>query len=412
MLTWRTCASLLAAAALTAAAAGCGDDDSGSGGEASGGGGNGGALQLDEPVRIAAAVEVAGESDAAVNSFDYGMRLAIEQINAEGGIGGQEIEYERVPLSISDGSRATSQFLEAVDMEPTAILGLPSAVQHGFLKTNIDRAQIPVLSISPAGEESYYGGPQGSDFLWTVPTYSTGVAQSAVRFLVEELEAQNVGLMGTNEGYGTSGIDASRAELAEHDLEPVEVRQHAPDASDLTNDVLAMDGADAIADWDYPNPLSVILRQLQQSGLDVPVIAGESASLVVDNELASGAAIENLYSAAPCSPATEETPELAEFRQAYLEAYDEEPNSLAANAHDAVHILKAAVEAAGSADPAEVNEALDGLQVTEGVACAPEYQADGAHVFGHTVSIIDFAADGTKTVATTMEVEPLEAADG
>jgi branched-chain amino acid transport system substrate-binding protein len=390
MLTWRTCASLLAAAALTAAAAGCGDDDSGSGGEASGGGGNGGALQLDEPVRIAAAVEVAGESDAAVNSFDYGMRLAIEQINAEGGIGG----------------------LEAVDMEPTAILGLPSAVQHGFLKTNIDRAQIPVLSISPAGEESYYGGPQGSDFLWTVPTYSTGVAQSAVRFLVEELEAQNVGLMGTNEGYGTSGIDASRAELEEHDLEPVEVRQHAPDASDLTNDVLAMDGADAIADWDYPNPLSVILRQLQQSGLDVPVIAGESASLVVDNELASGAAIENLYSAAPCSPATEETPELAEFRQAYLEAYDEEPNSLAANAHDAVHILKAAVEAAGSADPAEVNEALDGLQVTEGVACAPEYQADGAHVFGHTVSIIDFAADGTKTVATTMEVEPLEAADG
>jgi hypothetical protein len=33
-------------------------------------------------------------------------------------------------------------------------------------------------------------------------------------------------------------------------------------------------------------------------------------------------------------------------------------------------------------------------------------------VFGHTVSIIDFAADGSKTVATTYEVDDLEAVDG
>jgi branched-chain amino acid transport system substrate-binding protein len=409
---WRTCASFLAVAALTLTVTACGDDDEGgSGGEATGGGGNGGELQLDEPVKIAGAVEVAGESSAAVNSFDFGMRLAIDKINQEGGIGGQEIEYDRVPLSISDGSRATSQFLEAVDMEPTAIMGVPSQVQHGFLKTNIDRAQIPVLSISPAGEPSYFGGDQGSEFLWSVPTYSEGVSRSGVRYLVEDLGAQNVGLMGTNEQYGNSSIEASTAELEELDLEPADVRQHAPNATDLSNDVLAMRDVDAIADWDYPNPLSVILRQLQQNGLDVPVISGESASLVVDNELATGEAVDNLYSAAPCSPATEDTPALAEFRQAYVDAYDAEPNSLAANAHDAVYILKAAVEAAGSADPAAVNEALDGLEVTEGVACAPEYHADGAHVFGHTVSIIDFAADGSKTVATTYEVDDLEAVD-
>src|SRR5687768_14791566 len=140
MRTWRTTTSLLAVAALALTFTACGDDDdsdatggSGEGGSdgGSGGGGGGGDLSLDEPIKIAGAVEVAGESDAAVDSFDNGFRLAIKEINEAGGIGGQEIEYDRVPLSISDGSRATSQFLEAVDMEPSAIVGLPSNVQHG-----------------------------------------------------------------------------------------------------------------------------------------------------------------------------------------------------------------------------------------------------------------------------------------
>ncbi|HEY8548234.1 MAG TPA: ABC transporter substrate-binding protein, partial [Acidimicrobiales bacterium] len=270
----------------------------------------------------------------------------------------------------------------------------------------------PVLSISPAGEDSYFGNPQGSEYLWSVPTYSSAVSHAGARFLVEELGAEKVGLMGTNEAYGNSSIAGSEEELEALGLEPAAVRQHAPDATDLTNDVLEMADVDAIADWDYPNPLSVILKQLQQNGLDVPIISGESASLVVDNELATGEAIDNLYSAAPCSPATEDTPALAEFRQAYVEEYGDEPNSLATNAYDAIYILKAAIEKAGSADPAAINEALDGLEVTEGVACAPQYKADGAHVFGHTVTIIDFAADGSKTVAATLEVEALEEGGG
>jgi len=413
MPTWRAFASLLAVGSLTIAITACGDDDDDSAATADqssseSDGVGGGELQLDSPVKIAGAVEIAGESDAAVNSFDYGIRLAIDQINADGGIGGQQIEYDRVPLSISDGSRATSQFLEAVDKEPSAIVGLPSNVQHGYLKTNIDRAQIPVISISPAAVDSYFGNDAGSEYLWTVPTYSSAISHAGTRFLVEELGAESVGLMGTNEAYGNSSIEGATDQLTQLDMEPADVRQHAPDATDLTNDVLAMQDVDAIADWDYPNPLAVILKQLQQNDLDVPIISGESASLVVDNELASGEAIDNLYSAAPCSPATEDTPELAAFNQAYTDEYGEGPNSLATNAYDSIYILKAAIEKAGSAEPQAINDALDGLEVSDGVACAPSYQADGAHVFGHTVTIIEFAADGTKSVADVLEVDPVE----
>ena len=414
MRTWRTFASLLAVGSLAIAITACGgdDDDDAATADTPSGNAGSGELQLDSPVKIAGAVEIEGESDAAVNSFDYGIRLAIDQINADGGIGGQQIEYDRVPLSISDASRATSQFLEAVDQEPSAIVGLPSNVQHGYLKTNIDRAQVPVLSISPAALDSYFGNDAGSEYLWTVPTYSSAISHAGTQFLVDELGAESVGLMGTNEAYGNSSIAGATDQLSQMDMEPADVRQHAPDATDLTNDVLAMKDVDAIADWDYPNPLAVILKQLQQNDLNVPVISGESASLVVDNELATGEAIDNLYSAAPCSPATEDTPELAAFNEAYNAEYGESPNSLATNAYDGIYIIKAAIEKAGSAEPQAINDALDGLEVTEGVACAPSYQADGAHVFGHTVTIIKFAADGSKTVATTIDVDPVEEGGG
>lgn len=415
MVAWRTGASLLVVAALAVAATGCGgsDDDEADGGGARGGGnGSGGPLQLDEPVRIVGAVEVAGESRAAINSYDYGMRLAVDAINEAGGIGGQPIEYERVPLSISDQAQASSQFQDAVGLDPSAIIGFPSSVQHEFLKPQIDQAQVPILSIASAGPDSFFGGPFGSEFLWTVQTYNEAISYSAMRFLVEELEAERIGLLGTDEQYGNGGIAGSTAQLHELGMAPADVRQHPPDAADLSEDVAALEGVDAIGDWDYPGPLTALLEGLVDNDMDVPVISGESTSIVVHNGMATDEAIDNLYGVTPCSPATEATEELAQFHQAYVDRYDEQPNSLAAEGHDAVYVVKAAIEAAGSADPANINQVLDGLRVTDGVVCAPDYHADGAHIFGHTVTIVDYAADGSEAVAKTYEVDDQEAIEG
>jgi branched-chain amino acid transport system substrate-binding protein len=96
---------------MCVAVAGACGDDGGSGTSASARTGSGGALELSEPLRITGLVEVSGESAAAVDYFDNGFRLAVDEINADGGIGGQEIEYTRVPLPVFDPARAQSQFL-------------------------------------------------------------------------------------------------------------------------------------------------------------------------------------------------------------------------------------------------------------------------------------------------------------
>jgi branched-chain amino acid transport system substrate-binding protein len=412
----KTVSSVLVAMCVLAGAA-CGDDDSsdaGSGG-ATGGGDSGGELELSEPLRIGALVEIAGESPAAVDTFNNGFELAVEEINAAGGVGGQPIEYTREPLSIFDPARAQSQFLELLDSEPSVIVGIPSNTQFGPLKSQIDRAQTPVIAIAPLSDAARFGGDEGSEYLWTMMPASVSSAGLAATFLAEELGAERIGFMATDEQFGNTGIAAGEAALAELDLEPVATRQHAPDASDLTADIVEMEGAevDAIFDWDFPNPLATLLNQLNQNGMEVPVISGESTPLVVDNELATGDALANLHSIGSCFPSSESaTPELKDFRQRYLDAYDAEPNGGATHAYDSIYVIKAAVEAAGSADPAAINEALADLTVTEDVACQEEYVADGSHGMAHSLSIVAYETDGTRSIVKTYDIDPLDAVDG
>jgi branched-chain amino acid transport system substrate-binding protein len=414
-----TVPTVLLATCIVAAGACGGDDDSDTSaagnGNGNGNGGSGGELELAEPLEIAGLVEVSGESDAASDLFNNGFELAIDEINADGGIGGQQIEYTREPLSIFDPAKAQSQFLSVLDSDPDVIVGLPSNTQFGPLKSQIDRTQIPVIAIAPLSDAARFGGDEGSEYLWTMMPASVSSASLAATFLGEELGAESIGLMGTNEQFGNTGVAAAEAALDELGLTAAATRQHAPDASDLTADILEMQEADvdAIFDWDFPNPLGALLNQLQQNGLSVPVISGESTPIVVDNELATGDAISNLYSIGGCFPSAEDaTPQLKEFRQKYLDAYDSEPNGGATHSYDAIYVIKAAVEAAGSADPAAINEALADLKVTEGVACQPEYAADGSHGLAHNMTIVSYEPDGTRSAAKSYEIDPLPAVDG
>jgi branched-chain amino acid transport system substrate-binding protein len=168
--------------------------------------------------------------------------------------------------------------------------------------------------------------------------------------------------------------------------------------------VLAMKGADAAANYGYPNPVAVQLKQFQQNGLSVPTISGGSSFIVVQQKLASGAAVAKLYASTACNPTGSTDPAMQTFAQTYQQRFNETPGQEAAVTYDTFFVLKAAIEKADSADPAKVNDALSTVNVSSGVICQPSYHADGAHIMGHTVTISSFASDGSSKVVQTTTV--------
>jgi branched-chain amino acid transport system substrate-binding protein len=354
--------AVLLAGVLAVAIAACGsDDDSGtSGGSGSGSesesGSAGGDLQLDDPVKLVLLAEIAGESSYGVDDFRNGAQL------------------------------------------------------NGIV-SQVERGGVPVVVTGVGDDTSRFGNEGGSTYAWFAEPNTGAIAEIATRYLIDELGAENIGLLATNEAHGAASMDGAAAALEDAGLEPVAERTYDPGATDLTEAVTAVQDADAVADFGYPNPVAIQLREFARNGIDIPTMATGTGGIIVSGGLAEGRELANLYDAVSCNPlAGGDDRGLNAFVDAYQSTWDTAPTTKAAVAYDTVYVLKAAIEQAGSAEGEDVNDALGSVEVTDDVVCSPEYKADGSHFLNHSVSIVDFAEDGSAQTVDTYDVDPLDEA--
>jgi|SRR6185437_8425421 len=368
-------------------------------------------FKLSSPVLIGASMNLAGEDSVSINDYYDGIKMAIGQINRAGGIGGKQVQLVRKPLSVINLGTDPGQFLAMVQSKPTVIIGIEAVAGIAPLLSVINQSKIPVMAVTPVGNTNLYAGPRSSQYLWYPQAATQAITQAGVQYFAKDLKLNKIALMATNEAYGTGSVQASESAMTKLGLKPVVVRQHTPEATDLTSDILAVkdSGANAIMDWDYPNPLAVLLKQMPQNGLNVPVMSGASANIDVNNHLVDNSQIGKLYVSQQCDPAATKgtSSALKKFIVGYQKLYNATPSADSASAYDSVYITMAAVNKAKSNTPQKVNQALDGLSVTKNVVCAPSYKADGAHVFDHTVTISKFSNDGTDSQVKVISVPPI-----
>lgn len=404
--------ALVVAATFAAAACGSDDKDSSSGtkppdsdaASMAPAGGTADGLALDDPLKLVFQWEIRGESAYAIDDFENGARIAIDEINAAGGVGGHPIDTVRFASSPVDPQAATTALLKGVDEDPDLIIGFGSPI-IAALGTTIDRSGIPTIAIVEDASP-IFGSETGSEWLFNMKSPPRPAAEHATKYAVEELGASNVAVFGTNESYGNQGVETIAATLEAAGLEPSVERQFAPDASDLTEQVIALGDSDAVVSWAYPNPMAILLNQMLQNGVGIPVVGGTPATIAVNGGLVEGDAIENLYTVDYCNPHDTSRPQLAAFTEEYRARFGTTPNPEAVLTYDAVYIAVAAVEAAGSTDPVAVRDALRTIRYTDG-ACDTEYRADGAQILHHQLVIADYSADGSAATVKTYTVEDI-----
>jgi branched-chain amino acid transport system substrate-binding protein len=232
------------------------------------------------------------------------------------------------------------------------------------------------------------------------------VGTDGTTYLVKELGKKKVGLIGTNESYGLSNIASSTAALKSFKLKPFAVRKVSPAATDLTPQVLAMKGADALGDWSFPNVLGVQMNESLQNGISVPTVTGSGGLIAASYGLVQPDALPDLYAVSSCDPAaTNATAKLKSFVSDYKAKYDSVPSNYAPLAYDAVYFAVAAVNSAKSTSADKIKSAMEKVNYTGGV-CAPAYKSDAAHVLIHQNQISHFAKDGTSEVVAKYQIPP------
>ncbi|GHU63980.1 amino acid ABC transporter substrate-binding protein [Clostridia bacterium] len=326
-----------------------------------------------------------------------GFELALEEINAAGGIDGKQIEYVYYNGE-SELDLNSSLIAKLIDVDGAKVvvgLGDPnSAIASG---TVAQGKGVPTLATSSTLP---YTQDRVGDTAFLVPFGDNVQAYAAAEYAYSDLGLTSVYVVTDSTDEYTLSLSKFFQErftaiggtvLGENTYDDNGYTDFSPSIQKIK----ALDTPpEALFFASFTDQGPTILKQFRDAGLDQPVFSGDGLDSVAIAEIA-GEAANNTYFTTHVDY-TESNAKVANFLAAYTAKYGEEPlNAFAALGYDAAYLIKYAIEKNGNGDySAEgIKNALGKVTDFEGITGTISY-ANG-HVPNKTVYICEFK-DGTK----------------
>jgi branched-chain amino acid transport system substrate-binding protein len=343
---------LLLTLTLAIATAGCGGDD-----DAAGDG--------QDPIQVGQIVSLTGNYSPLGSENQKSVALAVEQINAAGGVGGRQLK-----LTVRDDKSLPDQAVLAFNElkgDSDAIIGSPFSNSALATIPLVDREEIPYLSLTPADEQIKPVHP----YVFVVPATSGTYAEAALQYFQASGLKRVAVAYDTKSSYATAGAKGLQAKAGTYGvtLAPVEEFQTTATEFGAVFTHVRSSDAQALMVWATGAPAVALTKQYAASGLTIPlVLTGAQASklfLEPAGAAADGVVISSsigvVGSALPAGPQKTAVDELT---TAFTTKYGYPPPQFAQDGYSGVKLLAAAIEKAGGTDRKKVRDALEGLKLT------------------------------------------------
>lgn len=329
-------------------------------------------FDLAQPVKIVALISDVGKDPLAVPDFNDGARLAVDEINAAGGLGGHPIEYKAI--TTPPYGDITNSLNQALDEKPTVILGPVSSTTLDTISSKIDKAGIPVLHDATA-QEAALGGPNGSQWIFALRPFNSALAATSAHYAAKDLKAKTAGILYLNAAFG---IDSEQASTKAFEADGGTVKaSEAFEATqtDFSKEVQKMKGVDVVFDWGTPASLAATTTAFAQQGLgDIPRLgAGSIAFSSFYSKVEDPKLLDNLGGVVDCNPVGDKRPAVQAWVKRYQAKYKYLPSYSSAQLYDGVYMLRQVIEAAEKDDPATIRDGLQKIDYTKGM-CAEQYK--------------------------------------
>lgn len=319
----------------------------------------------DDPIRVGQIVSLTGNYSPLGTENQKSVALAVEKINAAGGIGGRRIELSvRDDKSLPD--QAVLAFNELKD-DSDAIIGSPFSNSALATIPLVDREEIPYISLTPADEQV---NPVHPD-VFVVPALSGTYAEAALQYFQSTKITRVALAYDTKSSYAVAGAKGLQAKAAQYGVtvNPIEEFQTTATEFGAVLTHVRTSDAQALMVWATGAPAVALTKQYAASGLTVPlVLTGAQASklfLEPAGPAAEGAVIASSVGViGEYLPAGELKTAVDELTSAFTAKYGYPPPQFAQDGYSGVKLLAAAIGKAGGTDRAKVRDALEGLTLT------------------------------------------------
>lgn len=309
-----------------------------------------------QPLRIGALLPLTGDLQAYGESSREGVELAVEEINAAGGVLGAPIQLE-----ISDTQTEPQAGVDAAQrlVSVQGVHALVGALSSGVtipVASSVSSSE-GVVQISNASTSPVITNLDDNDFLFrTVP--SDAFQGNALAQVAMEEGVESVGILYINNDYGEGLANAFESAFEALGGSVVGRSGYAPGQSSYRGELgRVSDGEAALLLIGYPENGQTILRQALEGG--------HFTEFLFSDGMKSPDIIENLGarylngSFGTAAEARDDTDAAQHFVRAYEAEYGElPPVPYIDTAYDAVYAIALAAQAAGTTDPELIRDHL------------------------------------------------------
>lgn len=305
--------------------------------------------------------------------FDAATQIAVEEINAAGGVNGYKLELE-CQDSAADAKTSSDIFTRYA--EDDSIMAVIGDFTSSCCKANAPLAdEYGLVQISPTASDPSYASM--SDYCFTVmynqSTAAPWTAESVVGHFLGKTECA---VMYLNTDWGVSTNDYLLQGLEDAGIELLGDESYAENETDFSSVIakLKATGADTVVILDQGNVPNIV-NQIRDTGWDCQLVAlGPGASdqlLDLCGDNANGLVI-------PCpSYITADNPTTADFYEKFYEKNQCAPTDHALCAYTCVQVLAEAIKSIdGEVTREAIKDALKNVSY-DGMAGHTEFNEDG-----------------------------------
>jgi len=220
-------------------------------------------------VKIVGLVELTGTGTTSGTNFDNGIKLAVKEINAAGGILGRKIDYVSYDTQSNPGV-AKGLTDKAVDDEAYVVMGPVFSGSIMVSMASTRRAEIPNFT----GGEAAAITQQGNPYVFrTSFTQSTAMPKIA-NYIRDKVKAKTVDVVYVNNDFGKGGRDLIIKALESRGIKIGADISSEPGQVDFSSVVVKAKQSNGDALFAYTNEeeSARFLRELKKQGYKKPIL--------------------------------------------------------------------------------------------------------------------------------------------
>jgi branched-chain amino acid transport system substrate-binding protein len=302
-------------------------------------------LAAAQNVKIVGLVELTGTGTTSGTNFDNGIKLAVKEINAAGGILGKKIDYVSYDTQSNPGV-AKGLADKAVDENAYVVMGPVFSGSIMVSMASTRRAEIPNFTGGEAAAITQQGNPYVFRTSFTQSTAMPKIAD----YIKTKVKAQTVDLIYVNNDFGKGGRDLIIKALESRGIKVGLDLSSDPGQLDFSSVVLKVKQSTADAVFAYTNEeeSARLLRELKKQGYKKPVIGETVLTSQKVIELAGDAANGAIAHVGLTADAPQ--PGVKKFDAAYQKEFGSRSDHNGLKGYIGMYTVKAVTEKIGKFD--------------------------------------------------------------